>query len=154
VADIARWFHEGRRTRSPPAGVAGHGGRPCNRLGLDRLWHLAPERFRVNRPFRSETPASCGKLLADSPLNKAHPKAPSLHSHSTISREYNHVKALDFLSGDAAWTVTSSAKTFRCSAITGDRSRGSQNSETRIQGALIAYGPKSDAICDDIMHLY
>jgi hypothetical protein len=45
------------------------------------------------------------------------------HCHSIVSGTYKHLKVQEFLSGYGAFTVTSTAKTFRLRAIDGDRSQ-------------------------------
>jgi hypothetical protein len=45
------------------------------------------------------------------------------HSHSIVSGTYKYLKVREFISGCAAFTVTSTAKNFRLRAIDGDRSR-------------------------------
>jgi hypothetical protein len=65
----------------------------------------------------------------------------------------NHLIVLNFLSGYAAFTVTSTAKNFRLRAIDGDRSRWPQL-EHPNPGALTPFGRNADAFFDDMVHLF
>jgi hypothetical protein len=74
------------------------------------------------------------------------------HSHSIVSGTYKYLKVREFISGCAAFTVTSTAKNFRLRAIDGDRSRLA-TTDSENPRALIACVFNYDVHFDANIHL-